>query len=339
MAGVAAKGIETGRIDGTAGRQRRCPSNVASALLPGCPAHRRPGEDAQRSTARGMSFHPLRRPAAPRPALPAGRSCTRPQATRRAMSGQAILCAVLWAALAGCAAPSPGLGPDAARVPVDVTAAPWRSLGLVATAVGGRCTGVLVSPNTVLTAAHCLVDPRTNRAVAPRAVQFTLASPPGAVSPGGTPRQARATEALIGPGFSVAPGPRPDPSAPPDSDWAVLLLDTPLGAPGQVMSLEAGLLPPGTPLVFGGYQSDREGQMVADLNCAVSGYARDPAGRVMLHHSCAATTGASGGPLLARRPDGGWIVAGIGSLAEGGVTGGWAVPTASIARVVLSAHR
>ena len=81
--------------------------------------------------------------------------------------------------------------------------------------------------NTVLTAAHCLVDPRTTRPVEPRAVQFTLALPPG-----GAARQARATEALIGPGFSVAPGPRPDPSAPPDSDWAVLLLDTPLGTPG-----------------------------------------------------------------------------------------------------------
>ncbi|MBI0534764.1 protease [Roseomonas sp. KE2513] len=241
---------------------------------------------------------------------------------------------LLAAALSACAAPLPGIGPGSKREAVDVTAAPWRSLGLVETAAGGRCTGALVSPNTVLTAAHCLIDPRTTQPVPAGAVRFTLAA-----SPTGGTGQARALQAVIGPNFSVAPGPRPDPKAPPDSDWAILLLDQPIAAPSLALSLEAGYLLPGTALAFGGYQADREQEMVADAACAVAGYARDPAGHVMLHHSCAGTVGASGGPLLARLPNGGWVVAGIGSLAEGGVTGGWAVPTASIARVALSNRR
>ena len=276
-------------------------------------------DDPHGNTALNATTHANPAPTRPRP--------------RRAASFRAAAALSVAAALSACAAPLPGLGPEANRVPVDVGTAPWRSLGLVETAAGGRCTGALVSPGTVLTAAHCLIDPRTTRTVDPGSVRFTLAA-----SPAGAAGEARVRGVVTGPGFSVAPGPRPDPKAPPDSDWAVLLLDRPLGSPALSLSLEAGYLPPGTPLAFGGYQADRDRQMVADTGCIVSAYARDPGGRVMLQHSCAATMGASGGPLLARRPDGGWVVAGVGSLAEGGVTGGWAVPTASIARVVLGAR-
>jgi protease YdgD len=52
----------------------------------------------------------------------------------------------------------------------------------------------------------------------------------------------------------------------------------------------------------------------------------------MLRHSCAATGGASGGPLLVRRPDGGWMIAAVGSVATIGAQGGWAVPAAAVRR-------
>jgi protease YdgD len=89
---------------------------------------------------------------------------------------------------------------------------------------------------------------------------------------------------------------------------------------------------PGTELALGGYQADRPTTLVADLSCRVLGYGRDERGRTMLRHSCAATSGSSGGPVLVRLRDGRWVVAGVGSMALTSEAGGWAVPAASIYR-------
>lgn len=216
----------------------------------------------------------------------------------------------------------PGVGPDDPRRPVDVRAEPWRALGRVQLEVGGRCTGVLVGPRTVLTAAHCLFSPRSRQVVRPGSVHFLLGYHLGEWK-----ARARVTALTMGEGFMLD---RDSPfGGPVGRDWALLTLDAPLGE-GRALRLRRSVPPPGTELMLAGYQQDRPEVLLADTGCRALGLRRGVQGLPLLAHGCAGTRGTSGAPLLARAADGAWEVVGVASAVSDDAARGVAVPAGSL---------
>lgn len=187
----------------------------------------------------------------------------------------------------------PGIGADDRRRPVLSTAWPWAAIGRLNTSTGRHCTATLIARDRVVTAGHCVRDPRTGKPLQPSALHFLA----------GYQRGAFAAHAV---GRAVLAG-APAPSLAPAKaeaiarDWAIVTLDRPLAIrPVSVRPLspepagEAEAIAPGT-LLRAGYSQDRPHLLTVHEGCSLK--ERLAEGRVWLT-DCDATRGDSGSPVL-----------------------------------------
>jgi Trypsin len=108
----------------------------------------------------------------------------------------------------------------------------------------GTCTGSVIAPNVVLTAAHCVLDDKTNKVLDPSA--FTITTGSLDLSDGGARQVSAVTQVAVGPGFNLQ-------SLRPDE--AILVLATPTTAPSISLATPAdvALYTPGASVVLAGW--------------------------------------------------------------------------------------
>lgn len=178
-----------------------------------------------------------------------------------------------------------GIKGEDQRIRMNPLEFPWSATGRVNFGQG-HCSGTLIGPRLVATAAHCLWNRRTQRPMPASAYTFVAGYDRGEYL------KASKVKALH---------PSPDwvfsdekqPLASRANDWALLELEDPIGDDVGWISLGAPSV--GMVVAVAGYGRDKAFVPLAHLGCRLK---EQPLAGV-LFHDCDAVQGESGGPVLA----------------------------------------
>jgi protease YdgD len=194
-----------------------------------------------------------------------------------------------------------GIEGDDNRTPIETEVWPWTALGRINREIGGHCTGALVAPDLVLTAAHCLYNFKDKRWTIPMEVHFVAGYHRGKYG-----EHAKATA------FTISPKWVPDRAKNESNignDWALMELDHSLDVePVELSSRSFQEMKEAAAegeLTIAGYNGDYAEILTEDSGCRLVSKAEK--GRLLLH-DCDATYGSSGAPLLLETEDGPEII-------------------------------
>ncbi|TAK99047.1 MAG: trypsin-like serine protease [Rhodospirillaceae bacterium] len=203
-----------------------------------------------------------------------------------------------------------GIGPVDLRTTVDQNVMPWRAVGRLVIS-GASCTGALVAPALLLTAAHCVFSPQTRQLVPPSSLHFMLA-----YSEGRYQAEAFGTHITVPDDYDPVLG-----IGTMGNDWALVRLDHAIGQSDGFIPLSAHAPTAGVEVALGGYAKDHIEFLTVDLHCHVLGLILDQKGMPLIHHDCMATHGVSGAPLL-MHGEAGWTIGGIEVVGTSNAGGG-----------------
>ncbi len=192
------------------------------------------------------------------------------------------------------------------RIFADTAIMPWQAVVQLRTKKS-RCSGTLISPQWVVTAAHCVVDLKTKNGLVPQKELFILSE----FLNGGTAAVANVEDIILESdyirNFAKLANVEKDQLA---KDWALLRIYPALQLHSYPKASVLNDKLPYAVLQAGyGQDSQRGLRLRLDEDCQIFQYQKHQA-NYLIRHNCLISGGDSGGPLFIEK-NGTWLLVGV----------------------------